>query len=55
MSRTVRNSAARIERGAAMGAIIMLGTLIGLIVIILGVVYRYDPQARRAPDRERDR
>jgi hypothetical protein len=38
-----------------MGAIIMLGTLFGLIVVIGGVVYRYDPQARRAPDRERER
>ncbi len=38
-----------------MGAIIMLGTLIGLIVIIVGVVYRYDPQARRPPSRRRDR
>jgi hypothetical protein len=38
-----------------MGAFIMLGTLFGLIVIIFGVVLRYDPEARRAPGQERDR
>ncbi len=30
-----------------MGAGIMLGTLFGLIVVIFGVVYRFDPEARR--------
>lgn len=30
-----------------MGAVIMLGTLFGLIVLIFGVVLRYDPEARR--------
>jgi hypothetical protein len=29
-----------------MGAVIMLGTLFGLIVLIFGLVLRYDPQAR---------
>jgi hypothetical protein len=33
----------------------MLGTLFGLVVIIFGVVHRYDPEARRAPSPERDR
>ena len=32
----------------------MLGTLFGLIVLIFGLVDRYDPEARRAPDDERD-
>ena len=38
-----------------MGAVIMLGTLFGLMVLIFGVVLRYDPEARRAPSEERDR
>lgn len=32
-----------------MGALIMLGTLFGLIVVIFGVVLRYDAEARRPP------
>jgi hypothetical protein len=35
-----------------MGALIMLGTLGGLIVLIYGVVLRYDPEARRPPTGE---
>jgi hypothetical protein len=35
-----------------MGAVIMLGTLFGLIVLILGLVLRFDPEARRAPSDE---
>jgi hypothetical protein len=27
----------------------MLGTLLGLIVLIFGLVLRYDPEARRPP------
>jgi hypothetical protein len=38
-----------------MGALIMLGTLFGLIILIFGVVLRYDPEARRAPSQERNR
>ena len=30
-----------------MGAAVMLGTLFGLIVLIFGLVLRYDPEARR--------
>lgn len=30
-----------------MGAIIMLGTLFGLIVVIVGAVLYFDPEARR--------
>ena len=37
-----------------MGAVIMLGTLFGLIVLVFGLVLRYDPEARRGPSRERD-
>ena len=33
-----------------MGAVIMLGTLFGLIVLIFGLVLRYDPEARRADE-----
>ena len=32
-----------------MGQVIMLGTLFGLIVLIFGLVLRFDPEARRAP------
>ena len=30
-----------------MGAVIMLGTLFGLIALAFGLVFRYDPEARR--------
>ncbi len=33
----------------------MLGTLVGLIVLIYALVLRFDPEARRAPDRDGDR
>jgi hypothetical protein len=36
------------------GALIMLGTLLGLIVLIFALVLRYDPQAR-SPSRSRGR
>jgi len=29
------------------GAVIMLGTLLGLIVLVFALVLRYDPEARR--------
>lgn len=29
------------------GALIMLGTLFGLVVLIFGLVLRFDPEARR--------
>jgi len=43
-----------------MGAVIMLGTLVGLIVLIFALVLRHDPQARgprppEAPDEKRHR
>lgn len=37
-----------------MGAVIMLGTLFGLIVLIFAVVLRYDPEARRRPTTRED-
>lgn len=36
-----------------MGAVIMLGTLSGLIVVIFGLVLRFDPQARRSQGADR--
>jgi hypothetical protein len=38
-----------------MGDVIMLGTLFGLIVLIFGLVLRFDPEARCAPSEEGDR
>jgi hypothetical protein len=39
-----------------MGAVIMLGTLLGSIVLIFALVLRYDPEARGASTRDpRDR
>ena len=46
---------ARIERGTDVGAVIMLGTLFGLIVLIFAAVLRFDPEAGRAASQERDR
>jgi hypothetical protein len=37
------------------GAVIMLGTLLGLIFAIFGVVLHFDPEARGAPIQEHDR
>ena len=45
----------RIGRDANVGAVIMLGTLFGLIVVIFAAVLRLDPEARRTPSQERDR
>lgn len=42
--------------GATVGAVIMLGTLGGLIVLIFGLVSYFDPEARGPrPQKERDR
>jgi hypothetical protein len=38
-----------------MGAVIMLGTLSGLIALAFGLVLHYDPEARRDPGQELDR
>lgn len=37
------------RRVVDVGALIMLGTLIGLVVLIFGLVLRFDPEARRSP------
>jgi hypothetical protein len=37
-----------------MGAVVMLGTLFALIVLVFGLVLRFDPEARSMSDRERD-
>jgi hypothetical protein len=42
----------RIGRSANVGAVIMLGTLFGLIVLIFGLVLRFDPEARPDPSDE---
>lgn len=36
-----------------MGAVIMLGTLFGLIVVIVGTVVFLDPEARERTERDR--
>ncbi|PQM45870.1 hypothetical protein C1Y40_03959 [Mycobacterium talmoniae] len=38
-----------------MGALIMLGTLFGLIALLFGVVLHYDPEARRTQRPETER
>lgn len=38
-----------------MGAVIMLGTLFGLVILVFAVVLRYDPEAGGRRDRESDR
>ena len=35
-----------------MGAVIVLSTLVGLIVLVFGLVLRYDPEARAPSTRE---
>ena len=43
------------RKGDIMGAVIMLGTLFGLIVLIFGLVLCFDPEARRAAQQDGDR
>ena len=43
------------QRSAEVGAVIMLGTLFGLIALIFGLVLRFDPEARRTPSEVGDR
>jgi hypothetical protein len=40
-------------RVVAVGQLIMLGTLFGLIVLIFGLVIYFDPEARGRPGQER--
>jgi hypothetical protein len=44
---------AGLERVVDVGAVIMLGTLFGLVIVIFGVVWRFDPEARRAQSQAR--
>ena len=37
-----------------MGVVIMLGTLVGLIVLIFVLVLRYDPEAKGSSERQHD-
>ena len=41
------------QKGLAMGQLVMLGTLLGLTVLIVVLVLRFDPEARRPRDEER--
>ncbi|EUA13671.1 hypothetical protein I553_6790 [Mycobacterium xenopi 4042] len=43
------------RRVADVGAVVMLGTLFGLIVLVFGLVHHFDPEARCASSRSRDR
>jgi hypothetical protein len=49
------NSGDRAGRVAAVGQLIMLGTLFGLIALIFGLVIYFDPEARGPAGEERDR
>jgi hypothetical protein len=40
--------------GTTMGALIMLGTLFGLIVVVFALVLRFDPEARTPSGSGRD-
>ena len=42
------------ERSAHVGAFIMLGTLLGLIALVFGLVLHFDPEACRTPSEDRD-
>lgn len=50
----VKIVSAILRGGGDMGQAIMLGTLFGLVVLVFGLVLRFDPEARRAPRREGD-
>ena len=43
---------ARLERVVDVGALIMLGTLFGLIVLIFALVLRFDPEVRPSQGRD---
>jgi hypothetical protein len=47
-------SRCRLGRVVDVGALIMLGTLFGLVVLIFGLVLRFDPEARRSPSQAGD-
>ena len=41
--------------GGIVGAVVMLGTLFALIVLVFGLVLRFDPESRHSHERERHR
>ena len=48
-------SRSRLERVVAVGAVIMLGTLFGLVILIFGLVLRFDPEAQCSHGQARGR
>lgn len=44
-----------LSEGIVVGAVIMLGSLFGLIALIFGAVLYFDPEARGGAAEERDR
>jgi hypothetical protein len=36
-----------------MGVVVMLGTLLALVLVVFGLVLRFDPESRRAPRQDR--
>lgn len=48
----IRTTDQREAQRVNVGVVIMLGTLLGLIVLIFALVRRYDPEARARPARE---
>ena len=51
---TIQRDDAVWRRVVDVGALIMLGTLFGLVVLIFALVLRFDPEARRSPTEARD-
>ena len=45
-----RSTAPTISKGDAMGQVIMLGTLFGLVALVVALVLRFDPEARGPRD-----
>jgi len=45
-ARRAKGGAAPTLEGIRVGAVIMVGTLLGLIALIFALVLRYDPEAR---------
>ncbi len=44
---TIQRADEVLRRTVDVGALIMIGTLFGLVMLIFGVVLRFDPEARR--------
>jgi hypothetical protein len=52
---TIQRAGVVLRGWSAMGAVIMLGTLSGLVILIFGLVLRFDPEVRRSHGQERVR